>query len=265
MIAHERLGQGEPIVLLHGLGSDREVWRPVRDRLAGELEVLPVDLPGFGESVPLAQPAVPTPRALAGAVAELLDELGIDRAHLAGNSLGGWVAVELARMGRARSLTLLSPAGLWRHSTPTGARVALLASRTLAQRLNRWVPALLGNPVGRTLLLWHVIGRPWRMSTDEAVSMSRSMADCPGFHPTFQALRHQRITDARDLGVPITVAFGARDFLLLAHQARLTDELPEGVTIRTIPGCGHVPTFDNPPLIAELILAGTRRAQSTDR
>lgn len=263
MIAHDIFGIGEPLVLLHGLGSNRRVWRPVCDRLATRHRVLPVDLPGFGESPPLPEQVEPTPRALAAEVIQLLDELGIERPHLVGNSLGGWVAVELARQGRARSLTLLSPAGLWRQDAPAVARISLLASRALARRLDRWLPVLLAGPVGRTALLWHLIGRPWRMDPGEAVSAARSMAACPGFLTTFDALRHRRMAPARDLGVPISVFFGARDLLLLPVQARRRNALPDDVPIRTIPGCGHVPTFDNPPLVAELILSGTRTHTDT--
>ena len=109
-----RTGAGAPLVLLHGLGSSRHAWDPVIPALAEQFEVLAVDLPGFGDSEPLPPPVEPTPAALAAAVAGLLDDLGITAPHIAGNSLGGWVALELARIRPPASVTLLSPAGLWR-------------------------------------------------------------------------------------------------------------------------------------------------------
>ena len=96
-VAHSRAGSGEPLVLVHGLGGSRRIWAPVIDRLEAEREVIAVDLPGFGESAPLADGTPPTAANLAGAVDELVGELGLERPHLAGNSLGGWVALELAK------------------------------------------------------------------------------------------------------------------------------------------------------------------------
>lgn len=258
MLAYDRIGSGEPLVLLHGLGSNRRIWRPVLDQLAVERDVIAVDLPGFGESPPLPDPAEPRPQVLARAVADLLDELHVDTAHVAGNSLGGWVAVELARMGRARSLTLLSPAGLWPDEPPAYARLCLIATRGLARGLHRWLPVLLRGPVGRTLMLWHLLGRPWRMPGDEAVDAARSLARCPGFDRTLQALRHRRLTGAHEIDAPMTVVFGARDRLLLPGQARWAGLLPEHVPIRLLPGCGHVPTYDDPFQVTSLILSTSR-------
>src|SRR5689334_2543633 len=95
MLRYSRAGAGEALVLLHGIGSYRGAWDPVVPALAAQFDVLAVDLPGFGESPTLPVGQEPTPAALAGAVGGLLDELGIVRPHVAGNSLGGWVALEL--------------------------------------------------------------------------------------------------------------------------------------------------------------------------
>ena len=116
-MGHSRSGQGEPLVLLHPLGSSRAAWDAIVPALAERFDVIAVDLPGFGASAPLpagidrAQPSWPGRRGM-------LDDLRIDRPHLAGNSLGGWVAMELAKTRPVRSVTLLSPAGLWRAAPP---------------------------------------------------------------------------------------------------------------------------------------------------
>src|SRR5437868_417758 len=112
-LAFTRVGAGDPLVLLHGIGCSRSAWDPVLQALSERFDVLALDLPGFGDS-PLLDPKVePEPAALARSVAELLDELGIAAPHVAGNSLGGWVALELAGQRRVSSLALLSPAGMW--------------------------------------------------------------------------------------------------------------------------------------------------------
>src|ERR1044071_2049315 len=129
-----RSGAGSRYVLIHGLGGEGCVWEPVLPGLEPHHEVIAVDLPGFGRSRPLPGGVTPTPRALAEAVAELLDELGIETAHLAGNSLGGWVALELALLGRARSVVGVCPArsscGTTRRPAPRSCSAALGAPLT---------------------------------------------------------------------------------------------------------------------------------------
>ena len=117
-LAFARTGSGAPLVLLHGLGSSRAAWDSVVPALAERFDVVAVDLPGFGDSDPLPPGVIASPAALAASVAALLDGLGLDAPHLVGNSLGGWVALELAQLRPTASVTLLSPAGLWRAGAP---------------------------------------------------------------------------------------------------------------------------------------------------
>jgi pimeloyl-ACP methyl ester carboxylesterase len=93
-LASTRVGTGPPLVLLHPLGSSRQVWDPVVPALSEHFDVRAVDLPGFGESAPLPPETEPCPGVLAATVAVLLDELGIGVTHVVGNLLGGWVALE---------------------------------------------------------------------------------------------------------------------------------------------------------------------------
>src|SRR5271166_5370625 len=110
---------------------------PVIPALAARFDVIAVDLPGFGDSNPVPAQTKPTPAALAAAVAGLLDDLGVTAPHLAGNSLGGWVALELAATRPAASLTLLSPAGLWREDAPGYPQASLRATRWLTRHADR--------------------------------------------------------------------------------------------------------------------------------
>src|SRR5437016_8324199 len=110
---YHRVGAGEPLVLIHGIGSRWQVWEPVLDRLAAERDVIAIDLPGFGAS-PMPPPGTPAGiESLTSLVSDFLDSLDIDRPHVAGNSLGGWISVELAKLDRVRSATGLSPAGFF--------------------------------------------------------------------------------------------------------------------------------------------------------
>ena len=106
-----REGAGEPLVLVHGLGSSWRAWKPVIPALADRHEVIALDLPGFGASPPLRDREATVP-ALADAIEAELEALGVGDAHVAGFSMGGWIALELARRGRVRSAVAIAPAGL---------------------------------------------------------------------------------------------------------------------------------------------------------
>src|SRR5512140_3471195 len=110
---HHRRGSGEPLVLIHGIGHRWQAWLPVLDRLAAHHDVVAIDLPGFG-----ASPVPPrgTAHDMAAAVrylGEFFEAHGLDTPHVAGNSLGGGIALELAAAGLARSATALAPVGFF--------------------------------------------------------------------------------------------------------------------------------------------------------
>ena len=90
------------MLLLHGIGSRKEVWEPLLPHLSGHREVISIDLPGFGAS-PLHPGQDLTAQGLAAAVVEFCAAIGVPRPHVAGNSLGGWVALEMARRNAVAS------------------------------------------------------------------------------------------------------------------------------------------------------------------
>jgi pimeloyl-ACP methyl ester carboxylesterase len=253
----DRLGAGPPLVLLHGLGSSRRAWDPLVPMLTGPFEVIAVDLPGFGGSASLPAGVEPSPSALAGAVADLLDELGIDRPQVVGNSLGGWVALELAKIRPVSALTLLSPAGLWRDRTPTYARVSLRVSKWLADHAGALLGRLVCYRPGRLVILGQSHGRPLRLTAERARLAIRSLRSGPGFDATLAATTHRRYRGGATLEAPITVAFGSRDLILLRRQSRHLDQLPPGVRTLELAGCGHIPMSDDPEAVVALIMTVT--------
>jgi pimeloyl-ACP methyl ester carboxylesterase len=264
-LAFTRSGAGAPLVLLHALGSSRHMWDPVLPALAEHFDVLAIDLPGFGESVPMPPLVEPLPATLAGAVAAVLDDLGVGTAHVVGNSLGGWVALELAGLRPAASLTLLSPAGLWRGGTPLYCRASLRASRWLARHAAVPLSHVVNYGLGRTLVLGQTHGRPARMSPDQARAVIREAGTCPGFDATLRATVPRHYVAGPPLDVPVTVAFGTRDRLLLRRQSRHLDQLPPGTALGELPGCGHIPVADDPEAVTALITASTSRGMPRDR
>jgi pimeloyl-ACP methyl ester carboxylesterase len=138
MLEHTRTGSGPPIVLLHGIGLDRHAWDPVVPLLAREHEVIAVDLPGFGASPPLRhEPAV-------AALAEAVETLDVERPLVAGNSLGGGIALELGRRGWAGSVCALSPIGFAAGREGAYARATLKAVRALARALDGYAETAYG-------------------------------------------------------------------------------------------------------------------------
>jgi pimeloyl-ACP methyl ester carboxylesterase len=258
-LAFTRTGSGPTLVLLHALGLSRSAWDPVVPALAERFDVVAVDLPGFGASPPLPPTTPASPEALAAAVGALLDELGLTAPHVVGNSLGGWVALELAAARPVSSLTLISPAGLWRDRTPLYCRASLrlthgacLHARGLLRRLVRTRP-------GRVLAFGQVLGSPTRMTPAQAVQAVDAVATAAGFVPALRATAH-RCYQARPLSAPVTVAFGSRDRLLTRRRSRHVDQLPPDAVVRVLPACGHVPMTDDPAAVVALVTAATSLA-----
>jgi pimeloyl-ACP methyl ester carboxylesterase len=264
-LAFTRAGAGEPLVLVHALGSSRRIWDPVLAALAERLDVIAVDLPGFGDSAPLPPRVEPTPAALAAAVAGLLDSLGVTTPHLAGNSLGGWVALELAALRRPASLTLLSPAGLWRGDTPMYCRVSLRATRWLARHAGGLLGALVNYRLGRALVLGQTHGHPIRITPENARAIVSTAGTCPGFEATLRATIRRRYLATVPIEAPTTVAYGTRDLVLLPWQSRHLDQLPGGTRVEALPACGHFPVADDPAAVIAVIRQTAARSTRSER
>lgn len=233
-------------MLIHPLGAELVVWEPVLARLARDRDVIALDLPGFGGSQPLANGSLATPRVLARSVACFLDELGLGRVHVAGNSLGGWVALELAKAGRALSVAGLCTAGFWKR--PLGPRPGG-DTRRIGRALLPILPALLRSERGRRLLLRGSVARPERVPPDAATRLVRSYITSPGFDGANTAMRSDVFSGVEDIRVPVTLAWAEHDRLV----ARPPTRVPDWRTV-TLHGCGHIPTWDDPDQVARLLL-----------
>lgn len=250
-IAFERLGEGPPLVLIHGLGATREIWRPQLERLARERDVIALDLPGFGASPILAE--VPTPWALGAAVTRMCAEIGVDRPHLAGNSLGGWVALEMAKEQAAASLCLISPAGLWRR--PLGPRN--VDSRSWGRRLRPLIMALARVRPAREAMLRTSIGRPDRIPAADGRAMIAAWIDAPGYDAANAEMRRYVATDLDRITVPTTIVWGALDRLVGAPRP---ERRPPDSRFQQFERLGHTPNWDDPDLISDLLLEASSPA-----
>ncbi|MEU6551769.1 alpha/beta fold hydrolase [Streptomyces sp. NPDC046915] len=257
-VSYARVGSGEPLLLLHGIGHHRQAWDPVVDVLATEREVIAVDLPGFGASPALPEGLaydLPTTTAVFRAFCEALE---LERPHVAGNSLGGLIALELGREKLVRSVTALSPAGFWSAAERRYAFGILLAMRQISRRLPLpLVERAARTAVGRVALTSTIYARPTRRSPDAVVAETLALANATGFDDTLRSGSGVRFTD--DLpGLPVTVAWGSSDRLLVPRQGvRAKGIIPKARLVR-LPRCGHVPMNDDPALVARVILDGSR-------
>jgi pimeloyl-ACP methyl ester carboxylesterase len=244
-------GVREPLLLIHGLGAASHVWDPVVPLLSPHREVLALDMPGFGTAPPLPPEVEPTAAALAGALREQLTARGIERPHVAGNSLGAWVGLELGRMGAARSVTCLSPAGLWR--APIGPRK--VSGRLWARRLRPLVSAALWIRPIRDRAVATFAARPENWPTRAARELVLAWIDAEGYDGANKAMR-EHIFDPADYpaDVPVTIAWAELDRQVGPPKP---ERRPAGTRFLVLPEVGHVPMWDDPALVARTILDGS--------
>jgi pimeloyl-ACP methyl ester carboxylesterase len=257
-VSYARVGSGEPLLLLHGIGHHRQAWDPVVDVLATEREVIAVDLPGFGASPGLPEGLAYDLSTTTAVFRAFCEALELERPHVAGNSLGGLIALELGREKVVRSVTALSPAGFWSGAERVYAFGVLSVMRRISRRLPvPLVERVARTAVGRVALTSTIYARPARRSPEAVVAETLALANATGFDDTLRAGTAVRFTD--DIpGIPVTVAWGSSDRLLVPRQGvRAKGIIPKARLVR-LPGCGHVPMNDDPALVARVILDGSR-------
>jgi pimeloyl-ACP methyl ester carboxylesterase len=264
-INHHRVGEGPPLVLLHGIGHHWQAWQPVIDRLAEDFDVIACDSPGFGRSAALPGAIEPTIAAYVDAFEWFFAELGLERPHVAGNSMGGAIALELARGRAVRSVSAFSPAGFWTSAERRFCQLSLGALANMPDAAKPSLQALARTRAGRIALFSQTFGYPARLPADEAVATLRDAWASPVFASALAAFDCYRFDAPEQLrSTPVTIAWGRRDRLLpyrtQAPRARAMLTWATHVTL----GAGHVPFYDDPAAVAEVIrsraLAGVELA-----
>lgn len=252
---YRETGSGRPIVLLHGIGMSHAAWNPVAPYLAATRRVVAFDIPGFGSTPPLAD-GLPTIPNLVDALARSIEQIGISMpVDMAGNSLGGWMALEAARRGLARSVVGISPAGLWSERDARHVKYVFGSLRFMARHL----PGLLKATVRVAALREPAFAIPIsvgsrRMPVSDALRVVEDLRRSEAFEATFEATRVP--FRGRDIPVPVTVAFGTRDWILTSgSRSRLA--LPTHTRWVVKRGWGHVPMWADPLGVSQLIVEGT--------
>lgn len=259
---HFRAGEGEPLLVLHGFTATWHTWGAVPSRLASAgFEVLAPTLPGHTGGPPLR--AGESIGLLTDGLEAMLDEVGWERPHVTGFSLGGWLSLELAKRGRVRSVTAFAPGGAKteRHDRESR-RIRRLFARSHAA-------AAIGIPqvdrMTRSAAFRRVAFRDQmvdgrRVPPGDAAQMMRYFVATPVFRrfladvgtpPGLQGL------DAVD--VPVTIAWGERDRVLpqRLHEPFFRRHLPDA-TFRTLSRAGHVPFWDAPDAVVAAVEEGAK-------
>ena len=254
-------GSGEPLLLLHPFALNAEAWRPVIPALQQRHELLVATFPGHMGGRPIPQGFRHSIAASVDMAEAELDASGIDRVHIAGNSLGGWFALELARRGRALSTVAISPGGGWERGSLEEKR--LLRTFERMGRLIRFggpLAHLLGHfGAARRFGLDRIVSRPDRLTPEQASYLMGAPHRCDTFYDVLRRLPHEPEPGHVDAAAgPIRVVWGSEDRLLpLNGYSERWRRLLPGAEWVVLEGAGHVPMYDDPARVAELILEVT--------
>ena len=251
-------GKGEPLLMLHGFGATLDNWALVAKFLTPHFRVVAPDLPGFGDSSRLARKRYTLDDQLAR-IEEFARSVGLSRFHLAGNSMGGYLAAHYAARHpeQVQSLWLLAPAG-----------VMSAQESELQQMLARGEnPLLVNNPAdfGRIIDMCFVKA-PYTPGAFMKALAKRSMASREFHAKVFEELFSTAAPFEEalpGLATPSLITWGDQDRLLHVSGAKILQGLlPNGV-LDVMPGIGHIPMVEAPEASARAFLRFAEQARST--
>lgn len=256
---HIRFGNGQPLLLIHGLGGSWRSWIPVLDRLSAHREVIAIDLPGHGKTPGLEGPT--TIATLANAVTDFVHRNGLTGVDAVGSSMGARLVLELARRGGVLgSVVSLDPGGFWegwhrQFFYTTGA-----TSIRIVRGLQFMMPLLTGNAVTRSILLAQFSPRPWKISPHLALTELRSYIACPVYNELLYNLAYgeeQQGAKRGSITKPLIIGWGRQDRICFPSQAKKALHLFPDAHLYWFNKCGHFPYWDKPAETAGLILRVT--------
>ena len=250
---HEKSGSGEPLLLIHGMGSSHSAWQLIVPELSKEFEVINIDLPGHGNSK-LPGGTRMDPTSLGKLLHEQMNQWGYETFHVVGNSLGGWASLEMAAAfpDQVKSVTALAPAGLW--LVPETKREPLGAvSRYMATTTKPVVPHLLkyrwAKKIGFGMVSPQWENLPLQVCIDAAIAMGSSA----GYFPAWDAMLGLRFDKDIREDIPVTIVFGDSDNTLPAQYSQERSLTPAHSRWVVLPQSGHAPMWDRAPeVIAEI-------------
>ena len=249
-----------PLVLIHGLGSAATAFKPIIPALAQSFRVITVDLPGHGQSAYNKAQAM-DPKSLGRSVFESVEsEYGIDKFHVAGNSLGGWIALEMAadKPERIESLTALAPAGLWLK--PASGRVPSEAQSYYIAKVLRPLIRVGLHAIALRKIGYSNVSPKWQeLSYEICYDSAYAMGHATGYFQAWDGMLGKRFEAYVPESVPVTILFGDTDNTLPYPHSQERSLAPAHSSWMVIDNCGHAPMWDYPQLIAKIIKETTER------
>jgi pimeloyl-ACP methyl ester carboxylesterase len=256
---HIRFGNGQPLLLIHGLGGSWKSWIPVLDRLSAQREVIAIDLPGHGKT-PKLEGETTIPK-LADAVSDFIDRNGLTSIDAVGSSMGARLVLELARRGNVLgSVISLDPGGFWEGWQKHFFYAMGSFSIGVLGTLNFMMPSLTANAITRSLLLAQFSPRPWKISPHLALTELRSYASCPVYRELLYNLTYGEEQQGAPRGTimkPLVIGWGTRDRVCFPSQSKKALQLFPDAHLYWFKNSGHFPHWDKPAETARLILRVT--------
>lgn len=258
-VRYRDTGTGDPILLVHGIGGSLEDWDPQHERLSARHRVISMDLPGFGWSDRTAEPI--TLRTLGRFIGSFLDAVGIDGpVHLAGNSLGGAVAMRFAadHPSRVSTLLLTAPAGL---GAEVSIALRLLAIGPLARKLLRpgrsaAIRGLQGIFRDRSFITEDRIDAAVTRAArpQVAATMTELLGELGTFRGVRRGWREQLLEQLRPHRIPTLVVWGENDLILPATHLQAARQTLSAGEFHLLADCGHMPQIERADDFAALAL-----------
>ncbi|MCV6973588.1 alpha/beta hydrolase [Mycobacterium bourgelatii] len=253
-------GQREPVLLLHPFLLSQSVWEVVAQQLAetGRYEVFAPTMAGHNGG-PRAGTHFLSSSVLADHVERQMDELGWPTAHIVGNSLGGWVAFELERRGRARSVIGIAPAGGWHRWTPAKFEVIAKFVLGIPLMILAWLlgARVLSLPFSRPLATYAISASPDGVGERELRGIIDDVAHCPAyFQLLVKALMAPGLQELAENAVPAQLVICEKDRVIPAPRfsRHFTNHLPDDHRVVELDNVGHVPMYEAPGRVTEVIL-----------
>jgi pimeloyl-ACP methyl ester carboxylesterase len=256
-------------VLIHGGGGTWQQWRAAIPLLEGDHEVLATNLVGHYGGAPRPQGAEASVDLFVDGVERDMDAVGWPTAHVAGTSLGGLVALVLAKRGRARTCTAIASMGSWKKGGDPGLRSVARSYRfftRMTQLMARDPARWSTRPRLRRLLYWHHFAHAERMEPAYAAHMIVGVANAT-ILPEFidWAQEHDGPVGLEEIRCPVQLLFPTKDLVFPRRRygERLTDAVPRA-EVGSLPGAGHVAMWDDPQLVARSIVEFTSRQRNQE-
>jgi pimeloyl-ACP methyl ester carboxylesterase len=242
------------LVLVHGLGSAGTIWKSLIPDLVNDFTVYSVDLPGHGESA-LINGVEYDPRSLGAMILQHMHEVhNVQQMHVAGNSLGGWITLEMAALEptRVASVTALAPAGLWLEG-PTMRIPPSIDSRILAKVTQFFMPIAFHLPALKAIG-YRKITHLWRdLSYETCKDSVIAMARSKGYKPLWEGMKSKRFDSKIEPTVNVSIVFGSSDLTLPEPLAQEKSYLPEHANFIRVPNCAHVIMWNHRETTIKLI------------